>query len=296
MVVRGHGPPAQLRGGDRQHPDPVPRSVSGPTPRRGRRAPARAPGTSASSHGPPFRMPGQGRRPHRRPPLLAAPVPGWAHAQSTLAHHDRLVEVAPAVGPVVGDLRRAHLDEALACGGLELGHGRKLARAVRRPRTRPSRRRRPPRRRRAQLDELGEHALGELGPAADGEADQARWRLALRRPRSRHRPPFPSRRRLLVERCLEALGGLPLLVVEVDWDHDVEDHVLVAPGGPAELREPQSSQRHRLAGLGAGGHLDLALTVERLNGARAPRASPASPAPRPARRGRGPPARTARPP
>ena len=49
------------------------------------------------------------------------------HHDPAAGDRDRLVEVAPAVGPVVGDLGRADLDQAVAGGRLELGQLRQLA-------------------------------------------------------------------------------------------------------------------------------------------------------------------------
>ena len=110
----------------------------------------------------------------------SAPVPAAASAsqegrttsQSPTMHG--FVEVAPAVGPVVGDLGRLDLDQAVAGGRLDVGQLGDLAgRAVDRvldvrltaflldPAG-------------DDLDQLGQHPLGELGVAADGEADHCR--------------------------------------------------------------------------------------------------------------------------
>ena len=55
-------------------------------------------------------------------------LPGGPDDEPAAGDRDRLVEVAPAVGPVVGDLGRADLDQALAGGGLEAGELGQLAR------------------------------------------------------------------------------------------------------------------------------------------------------------------------
>src|SRR5690606_30931319 len=101
----------------------------------------------------------------------------------------RLVEVAPAVGPVVGDLGGADLDPAGADRGVDLAQLRQLPLAavdrvldvagaallldpVRR-----------------QHGQLGQHQLRLLGSAADREADQPKaLRTRLNRP---SRPPGP---------------------------------------------------------------------------------------------------------
>ena len=56
---------------------------------------------------------------------LARLLPGGAQPEP-LADQQRLVEVLPAVGPVVGDLGRADLDQALARRGLDLAQLRQL--------------------------------------------------------------------------------------------------------------------------------------------------------------------------
>ena len=177
--------------------------------------------------GPAVRLP---RRPHHDPPA---------------GDHDRLVEVAPAVGPVVGDLGRADLDQPVAGRGLELGHARAARPAARRSRTRPSSvvprsSSTPPG---DQLEQLGEHALGELGPAADREPD--------------HASPSDSCRRLARSRWLrESLRGTI----------DVDDHVLRAAPAVAQRRQAEPLEPLGVPGLGAGGDLHLALAVERRDG------------------------------
>ncbi len=106
--------------------------------------------------------------------------PRRANAQP-VAEHKRLVELAPALGPVVGDLARRDLDERLARGGLEVGQRRQLAgRAVDRVLDDPvtdvdlldaaGR----------QLEQLGEHQLGVLARDPDRESDQPpKARLSL---------------------------------------------------------------------------------------------------------------------
>ena len=71
-------------------------------------------------------------------------VPGRAHVE--LPHVDGLVEVPPALAPVVVDLRRDDLDQRVADGRLEVRAARAARPARRRPRTRRGRRGRPPRR------------------------------------------------------------------------------------------------------------------------------------------------------
>ena len=147
------------------------------------------------------------------------PLPGRPHDDPPAGDRDRLVEVAPAVGPVVGDLGRADLDQAVAGRGLEVGQRRAARRAARRSRTRPSRRPRssstPPGR---ELEQLGEHALGELGLAADGEPDQV--------PVSRRR----ANRRSCSRELLAARGS------SFVGHHDVDEHVLVAARRSAQAR------------------------------------------------------------
>ncbi len=100
-------------------------------------------------------------------------LPGRPYDDPPAGDRDGLVEVAPPIGPVVGDLGRADLDQALAGGRSELGHGRHLSGwpvdRVLDPTLAPllldpSRR---------QLQQLGEHGLRELGAAADGEPDHS---------------------------------------------------------------------------------------------------------------------------
>jgi hypothetical protein len=102
---------------------------------------------------------------------LAGRLPGGAEPEA-VADEQRLVEVLPAVGPVVGHPRRDQLDQAVAGRGLDLAQLGQLALAavdrvldvalaallldaVGR-----------------QHGQLGEHLLGQLGDAADREADQ----------------------------------------------------------------------------------------------------------------------------
>ena len=106
------------------------------------------------------------------------------------AHRERPVKRPPPLRPVVGDLRRRHLDERAPGRGLEIGQGRQLARrTVDRVLDRiagvgllhAGR---------EQLDQLGEDDLRVLPPHAQREPDQAqcgpppRARLSRDRPRN----------------------------------------------------------------------------------------------------------------
>ena len=99
------------------------------------------------------------------------------------------MEVLPAVRPVVGDLGRGDRDQAVAGDRLEIRQRRQLAGgavdrvldvAVAPLLLDPSR---------GQLDQVGEHPLGELRTAANGEPDHLP-RLARARRRERQ-PPSP---------------------------------------------------------------------------------------------------------
>ena len=133
------------------------------------------------------------RRPTSAARRRRAVLPGRPHDEPAAADRDRLVEVAPAVGPVVGDLGRADLDQARrrrpprASGSSGSSPGRPVDRVLDPLAAAllldPARR---------QLEQLGEHALGVLGAAADGEPDHP-----------------------LVERLVQALGELALLAAEL---------------------------------------------------------------------------------
>ncbi len=60
---------------------------------------------------------------------LARVLPGGAQPEP-LADQQRLVEVLPAVCPVVGDLGRHHLDQPVAGGDLDFAQLRQLALAA----------------------------------------------------------------------------------------------------------------------------------------------------------------------
>ena len=119
---------------------------------------------------------------------------------------------------------------------------------------------------RGQLDQVGEHPLGELRMAANGEADHLP-RLARARRRERE-PPSPPRVRR-AQRLVQPLGQLPLLLAQVGGHVDVEHHVLVAARRAAQRWQPHAPQDDVLAGLRPRRDLDLALAVEGRDGHRA---------------------------
>ena len=115
---------------------------------------------------------------------------------------------------------------------------------------------------RGELEQVGEHALGELGAAADGEPDQAAgWS-----------PPSDSCRRSASLRCSRlSLRGTT-----------TSTSTCSSPRcRAAQRRQPEAVERHRMPGLGPGRDRDLAVAVERRRRDARRRSSPASPAPRP---------------
>ena len=139
----------------------------------------------------------------RLPPGGAQPEP--------VADEQRLVEVLPAVGPVVGDLGGRHRNQGVAgrrldraeLGQLALGAVDRVLDVAGAP---------------LLLDavggedrELGQHRLRQLGPAADREPDQPN----ARRTREKKPPPVSVLRFSSVERRVEVAGVLALLLAEV---------------------------------------------------------------------------------
>ena len=160
-----------FRGDDRQHGGPVPRSASRPRvrdPRAGRAAPR----TSASSRcAGPERLTGVDLDVHHVAGRRVAP--GGPDHDPPAGDGRRLVEVPPAVGPVVGDRLGAHLRLALAGDRLHVPEVGKLSlgavdRVLRNP-GRP-----PPRPRRAQGAAAPRGPPRLLRAAADREPDPAR--------------------------------------------------------------------------------------------------------------------------
>jgi hypothetical protein len=96
-------------------------------------------------------------------------VPRGAEAEA--ADVDGLVELLPALVPVVGDLGGRDLDERVAGGGAEVGQDGQLARgavdgvldAVAVVHLLDAAR--------GELEQLGQHDLGVLAADADGEAE-----------------------------------------------------------------------------------------------------------------------------
>ena len=186
---------------------------------------------------------------------LARLLPGGPQPEA-LADQQRLVEVAPAVGPVVGDLGRGDLDQALADRGLELAQLGQLAlAAVDRV-----------------LDVAGPALLldpvraparsarrGPARPARAGSGPRGGSPLPkARRTRPKRPSPWRGPRLSRLERLVEPLGQLALLLAEVGRDDDLDDHPLVAAAAAAEPRQAGAAQDLFVAGLGAGGDLDLA--------------------------------------
>src|SRR5947208_9613915 len=104
---------------------------------------------------------------------LARLLPRRPHPDPT-PDQQRLVEILPAIRPILRHLRRRDLDQPVAGDGLEVGQlgklpwgaiDRELDEPVALILLHPAWR---------ELDQLSEHPLGELRPAADGEADQRR--------------------------------------------------------------------------------------------------------------------------
>ena len=147
-----------------------------------------------------------------------------------LADEQRLVEVLPAVGPVVGDLGRADLDQPVPGRGLELAERGQLALGavdrvldVAGPVLLLDAARR-------EHDELGEHPLRELRAAADGEPDHPNG-SAEGAPHAGEEAlglAVAAVQVLGAERLVEALGQLALLLAEAAGNDDVEEDVLVA--------------------------------------------------------------------
>ena len=100
----------------------------------------------------------------------------------------RLVEILPAVGPVVRDLLRGHLDEPVAGRSLQIRKRGEFAGGAVDRVFDPAWTRLLLDASGRQLDEVGEDALGEVWAAANREPDQRRRRE--RRPNG----PRPSRR------------------------------------------------------------------------------------------------------
>ena len=209
---------------------------------------------------------------------LARLLPGGAQPEA-LADQERLVEVLPAIGPVVGDLGRDHLDQAVARRDLDLAQLRQLALAavdrvldvagpallldpVRAPAR--SARRGPARPARA---------------AADREADQPNAR------RMRQKKPSPSPCRSAGCRgssdLPELLGQLALLVGELLRDDHVHDDRQVAGRRPPLAPGmPCAAQRELGCPAGCRRQLDLALALVARRCDRRARASPRSRSPR----------------
>ena len=178
--------------------------------------------------------------------------PRGPHAQPS--HPDGLVKVAPAVSPVVGDLRRADLHQALARRGFQ---GRDRGQLSRRAVDRvlhvggaalllhASRR---------QLDQLGEHLLGHLGAAANRQPNHPVLGLLAPAAAQSRAPPGAAVdvEVGLVERALQRLGQLDLIGVEASGHHHAKHDVQVAAGTAPKTGKALALQRDVLAGLGAG--------------------------------------------
>ena len=128
VIASPHRVPAQLRGGDRQH-----RRAGTPVGERALRLAAIGEVEQQLEAGPGRRMGAGPERPagidddvdRRR--LARIPLPGRPHDQPAPADDDGLVEVPPAVGPVVGNLGRLDLDQAGARGGPQIRQVGQLA-------------------------------------------------------------------------------------------------------------------------------------------------------------------------
>ena len=254
-VAADHRPPAELRGRDREHARAGP-EVGERAARRAarRRARAAARGTASSSRARRSRTPARDRRRRYCPATSSASPPGVPGRRRTGSHEGRTtirppatatgsVEVAPAVGPVVGDLGRADLDQARRRPPPPGRGAPGSRRAGRRSRTRPTRRPRssstPPGR---QLEQLREHPLGELRAAADREPDHSRL------------PSSDSCSWRARSRCLrESLRGTTTSTTTCSSPRP----------RAAERRQAEALEGDRVAGLRAGGDLDLALALER---------------------------------
>ena len=150
-----------------------------------RRARAAAPGTSGSSGGRRCRMRGRGR-PRRRSAPGRRLDPRGPHPEAP-ADHQRLVEVLPAIRPVVGDLGRADLDQPLAGDRLAGPAAPAARRRRRRSRTRRSRLARAPPRRRP-----GRARRARRAPARPARAGSERRAGSTAAPRSGAAPPSPA--------------------------------------------------------------------------------------------------------
>src|SRR5215218_579401 len=73
---------------------------------------------------------------------------------------------------------------------------------------------------------------------------------------------------VLLQRLVQPLRHLPLLLAEVGRDDHVEDHPLVAAAAGAEPRQAAAADQLFVAGLGPRRQLDLTLALERGNGNR----------------------------
>ena len=84
-------------------PEPVPRSASGlPASPASASSSRKTPGTSSSWRAPQCRTPDRDQPEYRPRPRSRRPLPRWADNEPPAANLDRSVEVAPAVGPIVG--------------------------------------------------------------------------------------------------------------------------------------------------------------------------------------------------
>ena len=107
--------------------------------------------------------------------LIARRLPWWTDGEPA-GEHERAVKRAPALGPVVGDLRGRDVDERSARGRAQIGQRRQLAgRAVdgvlddvvgKLGLLDPAR---------GELEQLGEHQLGLGALDAHGETEHCSW-------------------------------------------------------------------------------------------------------------------------
>jgi hypothetical protein len=171
------------------------------------------------------------------------------------ADDDRLVERAPAVGPVVGDLRRADLHEGVARRRLEVGQRRQLARrAVDRV-----------------LDDVAQVDLLDADGASASSSASAisasSRRTASARPDHFRQAAQPAHERLvhveLLGPALESASSRSssaLLLVQAARDLHVDDRVQVAgAAAPLQRRHAGAAHLDRVARLRAGRDLELDL-------------------------------------
>ena len=209
-------------------PEPVPRSTSGPA-----ASPAvgeleqQLEAEPSSSRGRRCRTPVPGRPGcPPRPPNPASSLPGGPDDDPPAGDRDRPVEVAPAVGPVVGDLGRADLDQAVTRRRLEVRQARDLARGA--------------------VDRVLDPVAAASPPRPRRAPARAARRAPARRARGGSGPRAGSPAGGAVERLVQLPGELALLARELARDDEVEDaRARCRACRPAQRRQAEPLERAR---------------------------------------------------